>query len=114
MLLVVLVLSVVDLPMEVTGLEHSDKAIHALTYMGLMLWFAGIFRPRYRPILFLGLLLFGLLTEGVQSLTTSRSAQFFDFVSDAVGAGISWGLAIAGLSGWCLRVESRWHKGVVR
>jgi VanZ family protein len=111
MLAVVLVLSLAPLPEQPLIQKTSDKLAHAAAFFLLLVWFSGIFRPRYRRALFIALLVFGASIEFMQSFTTYRSAEFLDLVFDAVGLGLAWALAAAGLSGWCLRLEARLSKG---
>jgi len=48
---------------------------------------------------------FGILIEGLQALTPTRSAEFGDVLAEVVGIAVAIGLARAGLGGWALRVE---------
>ena len=72
----------------------GDKAGHVLGFAALMLWYAQIYGDtRGRVRCALGALAFGVAIEIAQSLTTYRSAEFADFVADALGVALGWLLA---------------------
>ncbi|MCU0976987.1 MAG: hypothetical protein MUC71_11860 [Steroidobacteraceae bacterium] len=85
-----------------------DKALHAVAYGSLTLWFAGLLeRSRY---LIAGILSFGLgiAVEVAQAaLTETRLAESADLVANGTGVAIGLALAYAGLGGWARQVE-RW------
>ena len=84
-----------------------DKLQHAVGYFLLVLWYTGIYpRSRDRAI-GAGALAFGILIEGLQALTATRSAEFGDVAAEVVGIALALGLARAGLGGWAARLE-RW------
>jgi len=102
----IIVLSLIPEPTfgDATGI---DKVEHALAYGTLMLWFAQLYlRARWLWVAFLCLAL-GVLLEYAQRLTGLRSFGYDDMVANAVGVGLGWMLACAGLNDWVLRVE-RW------
>ena len=74
----------------------DDKSAHLFAFAVLMLWFCGVFRLKYTPLVAVGLVLFGLLIEWLQSLVPYRSAEFADLLFD--GGGIV--LVFAGLPPW--------------
>jgi len=84
----------------------TDKALHFLTFMLLMLWFCGVLRWRLSPLVALSLLGFGILIELIQSRLPYRSAEVADAMFDVGGILLGWALAAAGLSGWAVMVES--------
>ncbi len=86
----------------------ADKWLHLLTFAVLAIWFAGLYQRRAYWRIAIGLLLFGILTEGCQRLVTYRSAEWYDIVADAVGIVIGLGLAATVTGEWSLRVES-WY-----
>jgi VanZ family protein len=84
----------------------DDKLAHAMGFAVLMLWFSGVLEPRVAPQLAVGLLAYGVLIEILQALTSYRSAEAYDVLSDAIGISAGWLLAFAGLRRWCGRVEA--------
>ena len=88
-------------------IPYSDKLMHALGFMVLMLWFSGLMPTQFYLKLFLLLLVFGALIEVLQYFTPYRRMEFFDFVADGIGLLIGWGLARLGLGNWCIWVENR-------
>lgn len=89
-------------------LDHADKWVHATTFLTLSLWFAGQYRPRSYWRIALGLMIFGLLIEFCQRLVSYRMADWADVGANTFGIVVGLLIALAGLGGWCLRVEN-WH-----
>ena len=89
-------------------LKYSDKWLHALTFLILSLWFAGQYRPRSYWRIAVGLMVFGLLIEFCQLLVSYRMADLADVGANTIGIVVGLLVALAGLGGWCLRVEN-WH-----
>lgn len=88
--------------------KNADKWLHGLTFFVLAVWFAGQFRrPQYWRIA-IGLALFGLLIEGCQYLVGYRRADWLDMGANAAGIVMGLTLAMAGIGGWCVRVED-WY-----
>ncbi len=87
-----------------------DKWLHGITFLILSLWFAGLFPRNSYWKIGLGLLAFGLVIEACQRMVVYRTAEWLDVGADA--AGIIGGLLIglAGIGGWCLRVEENFAK----
>lgn len=84
----------------------SDKTWHLVTFLVLMLWFSGIFRFGFSPLVALGLLGYGLLIEYLQSRLSFRFAEAGDVLFDIYGIGAGWILAGLGARHWCAVVES--------
>jgi len=105
LLVIGLVAALTSVPAAVT-LTVNDKLIHLLGFVGLMVWFGGIFQPRLGPMLVVGLSAYGLLIELLQSLTVTRQAEGLDLLADVVGVLLGWLLSAAGLSRWCTKLES--------
>lgn len=95
-----------DLPV-VAWLKHVDKWAHGLTFVVLTVWFCGQYaRSSYWRIA-IGLLAFGVLIELLQGLVSYRLAEWYDLGADAIGIAVGILIAMAGLGGWCLRLEAR-------
>jgi hypothetical protein len=84
----------------------SDKALHAVAFAGLMIWFCGVVDFRLAPRLALCLAAYGLLIELLQGLTATRQADYLDLFADIVGILAGWLLCAAGLRHWCTKLES--------
>jgi VanZ family protein len=100
-----LVAALTAVPAAVT-VAVNDKLIHLIGFVGLMVWFGGIFQPRLGPVLALSLSAYGLLIELLQSLTVTRQAEGLDLLADIAGVLLGWLLSAAGLSRWCTKLES--------
>ena len=83
-----------------------DKWLHALTFLFLSLWFAGQYARQAYWRIGLGLIVFGGVIEMIQRSLTYRTGDFADLAANLVGILIGLALALAGLGGWSLRVES--------
>jgi len=105
LLLAGLVTALSPSPTVVEGMIN-DKFLHAAAFLFFMLWFGGVFEPRFAPFLVVGLSLYGLLIELLQSLTPTRQADFFDLVADVAAVLLGWALSAAGFSRWCATLES--------
>jgi VanZ family protein len=86
---------------------NFDKVEHFSAYLGLSLWFTGLFaRSRYWVVA-VALVAFGLAIEAAQdAMQLGRSAEALDMVANVLG--VACGLAIAlGWSGeWTRRFEA--------
>jgi VanZ family protein len=85
-----------------------DKWLHGVTFVILTIWFSGQYKRGSYWRIVLGLIVFGLVIEGCQRLITYRSAEWFDVAADVAGIILGLSLALAGLGGWSLRLES-WY-----
>ncbi len=88
--------------------EHTDKWLHAVTFAGLMVWFAGMFETRAYWRIALGLMMFGFLIEACQLLVSYRIADWVDIGANTAGIIVGLVAAAAGLGAWGLRVED-WY-----
>jgi len=85
--------------------KNIDKALHVGTFLVLSLWFSGLYRKSSYWKIAAGLLAFGLMIEVCQRAVGYRSAEWMDLVADATGILLGLMIALAGVGGWCLRVE---------
>jgi len=85
---------------------ENDKAVHALTFVILMIWFSGVFKLRFTPLVAVALLLLGVSIELLQGQLVYRSAELADGLADIVGIALGWVLAVSGLQHWVEWVES--------
>ena len=81
-LLAGLALSLLPIPPPPIELAYADKWQH-LVGLALMMLYAGMLFPRQRLRAGLGLLLYGLGIELLQSLLPWRSAEWLDLLADA-------------------------------
>jgi VanZ family protein len=88
--------------------QNADKWLHALTFVTLSVWFAGLYERRVWWLAALGLMLFGLLVEFCQLQVSYRTADWIDIAANTVGIIVGLTVAAAGLGGWGLRVED-WY-----
>jgi len=84
----------------------NDKLMHAAAFTAFMLWFGGLFTRRNLPLVALALAGYGLGIELLQGLTPTRQPEVLDLVADVAGVLLGWLLGAAGLSRWCLKLES--------
>ena len=89
-----------------TWLVAADKWAHTTTFAGLSVWFAGLYQRQVYWRIGIGLAAFGVGIEICQLFVAYRSADVFDVVADTVGIAIGLTVALAGLGGWCLRLEN--------
>src|SRR5262245_22541472 len=85
----------------------SDKTEHIVGYAVLALWFAGIYpRSRY-PAIGVGLLVMGIVIEGLQgAMHLGRQADLMDVYANTIGIVSGLVLALIWLGGWAQRVEA--------
>ena len=91
----------------VSWFDNVDKWFHGIAFVLLAIWFAGQYRPRSYWRIAIGLLAFGVLIEACQGMVTYRSAEWLDIAANTAGIAVGLALALAGLGGWSLWVESR-------
>lgn len=100
------------LPVPPTGVDlalpHLDKAGHFGGYAALGAWGALLCtRPRQVWALVVGLAAYGACIEGLQGLVPWRSADGWDAVANALGAGTGAALGVTPLRDWLLGLEAR-------
>jgi VanZ family protein len=90
----------------------SDKTEHMVGYAVLSLWFAGIYpRSRY-PAIGVGLLVMGIVIEGLQgAMNIGRQADLIDVYANSIGIVCGLVLALIWLGGWAQRVEALSRRG---
>ncbi len=88
--------------------QNADKWMHALTFIALSIWFAGLYEKRSWWLIAIGLMLFGFVVEFCQLQVGYRTADWMDIGANTVGIIIGLVVAMAGLGGWALRFES-WY-----
>jgi VanZ family protein len=97
-----------ELPKVVGGI--SDKLEHVVGYAVLALWFAGIYPKSRYPLIGVGLLVMGIVIEGLQgAMNVGRQADLNDVYANTVGIVSGLLLALIWLGGWAQRVET-WTK----
>jgi VanZ family protein len=62
----------------------SDKVAHFIAFLGLGILGTWSYPQTKIPVV-LGLILYGAVIEGAQSLTSSRSAEWADLIADTTG-----------------------------
>lgn len=97
-----------DAARTISWMRNVDKWLHGLTFLALTLWYAGQYRPRSYWRIAIGLLGFGLFIELCQRMLSYRTADWLDMGANTVGIVVGLLVAMAGLGGWCLRLEN-WH-----
>jgi VanZ family protein len=108
-LLVFAVLYVSLAPLDVPAAlpTHFDKVEHALAYMFLAVWFAGLFvRAHYWKIV-LALAALGLVIEILQHvMALGRYGDPMDMAANLLGIGVGIALASRRVGGWALKAEA--------
>jgi VanZ family protein len=85
----------------------SDKLEHVVGYLVLALWFAGIYPKARYPMIGVGLLVMGIVIEGLQgAMKVGREADLRDVYANSLGIVCGLLLALAWLGGWAQRVEA--------
>lgn len=85
---------------------NFDKWAHVVTFAILAVWFSGQYRPRSYWRIAIGLTVFGVLIEICQRLVGYRSAEWADLAADVIGILLGLAIALSGVGGWSLRIES--------
>ena len=85
----------------------SDKLEHVVGYGVLALWFAGIYPKSRYPMIGVGLLVMGIVIEGLQgAMKVGREADLRDVYANSLGIVCGLTLALVWLGGWAQRVEA--------
>jgi len=81
------------------------KAHHTLGYFVLAVWWLGLYpRSRY-PLVGVGCLVLGIVIEGLQAFTATRTADVEDVLINGASIATAVLVAYVGMGGWVLRVE---------
>ena len=99
-----------DAARTVSWMRNVDKWLHGMTFLALTLWYAGQYRPRSYWRIAVGLLGFGTFIELCQRMLSYRSADWLDMGANTAGIVLGLTIAVAGVGGWCQRVEA-WYAG---
>lgn len=89
--ILILILSLIPLKSDLLGqVENSDKILHTFSYTILSLSWFFYFKPikniPKKGFIFLGLFIYGIIIEILQStLTTYRSGSFYDVLANSIG-----------------------------
>lgn len=85
----------------------DDKVLHSGAYLLLTLWFSGLYRRSFYPVIGAVLLALGIGLDLLQGLTRTRSLDWHDMVANASGIALGLVLAFYVVGGWCQRLERR-------
>ncbi len=88
-----------------SGIPLYDKWLHLTTFLALLVWFSGQYKPASYWRIVLGLLSFGILIEICQRMVSYRSGEWADLLADVLGIVLGLIIAVAGVGGWSLRFE---------
>ena len=84
----------------------NDKGEHIVAYVGLMVWFGGMFRRTLQPWVAIALVVLGGVLELLQGLTPTRTPDVLDLEADTIGVLIGLALSMTVLTRWCQRIEN--------
>jgi VanZ family protein len=86
---------------------NFDKVEHFVAYLGLALWFTGLFaRSRY-AVVAVALIAFGLAIEFAQgAMKLGRSAEALDMVANVLGVMLGLVIALGWSGDWARRFEA--------
>jgi len=106
----VVISSVIPLPSKPLHLYGIDKCIHLFTYTIIMVWFGFIYLPgrEYRN-LGIGFIIMGVILELIQSVTSYRSLEVFDMLTNALGVFLGWLIARTRLSSFLIYIENKFR-----
>ena len=89
------------------NVSWGDKALHAVTYFLLMIWFAGLYTRRHQVTVAILVPALGVVLAMIQWPLPYRFFEPGDLIADAVGVLVGLILSLWLLAGWCQRIESR-------
>lgn len=84
----------------------SDKLAHALSYLAMGLWFAALFERQYLTCVALGLFLFSVFVEILQSVMPyGRAAEWADLLANGIGIALAIGVTASLRESWMHSIE---------
>lgn len=110
-LITAVVLASVVPPFSIWAAQGEDKLMHALAYLVLSSYYAGVVRPKRYALVALGLLGLGIALEFLQRELGYRIADPWDVAANAMGIALGLVAGLLGLSGWARAIERRYHSG---
>lgn len=109
-ILVIIILSLIPNPEELTPFSASDKVMHALAYAVSMLWFGLCFKRDKLFYIGAGLILLGIALEIVQGQTGYRTMSLYDIFANCIGVLIGLLLSYSPVSNVLQYIEQRFFK----
>ena len=109
-ILVIIVLSLIPDPEDLTPFSASDKLMHALVYAVSMLWFGLCFKKERLFIIGAGLVLLGIALEIVQGQTGYRTMSLNDIIANCIGVFIGLLISFSHVSKSLHYIEQRFLK----
>jgi VanZ family protein len=103
----VIVASVYPNALAAVNLTWGDKAIHAVTYFLMMIWFSGLYPRKHQGIVAVFVLALGFVLEMIQWRLPYRFFEPADLLANAAGVLAGLCLSVWLLAGWCQRLEGR-------
>jgi VanZ family protein len=83
----------------------SDKVMHVVSYLVLMVWFSGLYRRDRHLVIAVLLFVLGFLLDFSQSASPYRVFDWRDVAANAGGILLGLLLSRFVFEGWCRRVE---------
>jgi VanZ family protein len=97
-ILLIIFLSLIPNPEEVTPFSASDKVLHIIAYAVAMFWFGLCFRRDRLYVIGIVLVILGILIEIVQGQTGYREMSLYDIYANITGIVIGFLLSFSRLS----------------
>jgi hypothetical protein len=94
-----------DKAISLIWFQGIDKWVHGFTFLGLSVWFSGLYARATYWRIGIGLLAFGIVIELCQRMVSYRTSEWFDVAADAAGITVGLLVAVVGVGGWCLQAE---------
>lgn len=109
-ILVIIVLSLIPNPEDITPFSASDKLMHTLAYAVSMFWFGLCFKRERLLGIGAALVLLGIALEVIQGQTGYRSMSLYDIIANCVGVLLGLLLSFSPLSKSLQYLEQRFLK----
>ncbi|MCF6300313.1 MAG: VanZ family protein [Proteobacteria bacterium] len=82
----IVVLSLINISGHMPDIKHSDKLGHLLAYFSISYWFLHLYPRKTTQVFYaLGFVIMGSLMEYLQSMTSYRSMDYYDFLMNTAG-----------------------------